>query len=148
MRKEEPVCNREFQEGTYKFTDVCTRCGHSCISHNPVGTRPTKPQKKGLGTPTAMIRTPKDLLQEKIEGILSRFETDGAFEENAEPIYAGQIMAAVGDYVREVLDAQWRERVKEIMDEHIDCHGYDASCAREMMGHLDALLSEGKEAKI
>ena len=89
-------------------------------------------------------------------------EYDKAFSKLLEPADDGQYVGYYGnkhccfiDQTKQVrafisqtideLDAQWRERVKEIMDEHIDCHGYDASCAREMMGHLEALLSEGKE---
>lgn len=32
--KKEFVCDRKFVSGTFAFTDICTSCGHFCISHD------------------------------------------------------------------------------------------------------------------
>lgn len=35
------ICNREFEPGSYEFTDSCAYCGHYCLSHNPpISTKP------------------------------------------------------------------------------------------------------------
>jgi hypothetical protein len=115
--KKEFVCNRTFRKGTYKFTDVCTECGHTCVVHDY-----PKEEMKNVSPPQeAEWEKEFDKKFVRDDGLMDKY----GFDEHGEQDMLAPIIKS---FIRQLLQEQ-KKKFKEALGEELTKLLNDSTCS-------------------